>query len=578
MHDLRTRSRSLVAAVATALLLPLLALAAPASAQGAPVDTSAFITAAYRSLLGRPPEPGGLAYWQGRIDGGEPPSVVLGAIADSAEHREHVVRQAYLRFLERTPDAEGLRWWADAISDTLTLTGLRAQLLSSPEYAQRSTDGTIEGFVRSAYQEVLGRQPEPGGFQYWVDQLEGGLPRLNMAAFLLRSQEAALQPDLSILGSQPGPYAESPSVDRISVTTDTDVIPAASAVRVTVGGIPVAGDVVAGSDSRSLVFTADQTPTWIQPGRSVPAIVTVYGYDGTTVGRDDYYFFYRRPAFPAQLAAVDGDGRVVVLDSATGAVDRVLLEGIGVSDPASNDIAVTPDRSSVFVTRPGTAGASSQILQVPFAGGPAQVIATGTSPSVSPDGSTLAYIGFQPAPGGGNLPVPVLVLRDLATGSERRLGPGEAQPFTFIADTAWTGDGQHVAFIAGEIQTGLWVVDRDASTLDAASRLGPTARGDGTSWRAVTAWDAGRLAVVETCCDVGQRSRWLVLVVHVDTGTVEGGLLPLERVEASVLDSDAGTDDLLYVSGLGPATGSSYRWGGQGTPQLVRSGIVAAAW
>lgn len=361
----RRTTRAVVLA-AVVLLLPL--LAAPASAQGTDLDRERFITSAYQGLLGRAPEQAGLAHWIGRLEAGEDPSTVLATIADSEEHRRHVVGVAYDRFLERRPDAQGLAHWADAISDTLTLTGLRAQLLSSDEFHQRFGGGTVEGFLRAAYQEVFGRQPDARGLQHWTDQLQGGLSRLQVATFLLSSEEAQLQPDLSIITAQPSAYAETSSLGRLIVRTDTDVIPSASAIRLTIDGRRVAGATTFGPGEQTLVYNVTETPTWVEPGTVEPAIVTVYGYDGSTVGRADHYFFYRRPVTAVGDASTEtrettpfpGTGQVAYLEDVRVAsqpgFDRVVFEFSGAQDLSYRvgyaDVLIPPSGMPVDVAGP----------------------------------------------------------------------------------------------------------------------------------------------------------------------------------------------------------------------------------
>lgn len=290
---------------------------------------------------------------------------------------------------------------------------------------------------------------------------------------------------------------------------------------------------------------------------------------------------------PGQIAAVLGDGRLVVLSGANGEVERTLLEGIDVNDPASNGVAVTPDGEGVFVVSPGTGGAGGpEVLRVPISGGEPEVIGPGRAPSVSPDGTTLAYNDVEE--GEGPLPVPVIVLRDLETGEERRLRRVEEPQFPFIAEVAWTADGDDIAFIAGEIRTGLYLLSVEADDLDQARLLGPEARGDGTKWLAVAAFGDQRLAVAEACCDLPDRERWHVIAVDPETGTVLGTLLSKERVEASRIDADVSTRHLVMVTQLQPGGGRLLRWSpaesaaAQAAPaselQELRDDVVVAAW
>lgn len=290
---------------------------------------------------------------------------------------------------------------------------------------------------------------------------------------------------------------------------------------------------------------------------------------------------------PGQIAAVLGDGRLVVLNGANGEVERTLLEGIDVNDPASNGIALSPDGDDVFVVRPRTGGAGGpEILRVPISGGESEVIGPGRAPSLSPDGTTLAYNDLEQ--GERPLPVPLIVLRDLETGEERRLRRVHEPQFPFIVETAWTADGDDIAFIAGEIQTALYLLSVEADDLDQARRLGPEAPGEDTSWVAVAALGDQRLAVAEACCGVPDPERWQVIAVDRETGTVEGTLLSQERVEASRIDADVSTRHLVIVAQLQPGGGRLLRWspakppaaqpGPAGELQELRDDVVVAAW
>lgn len=275
---------------------------------------------------------------------------------------------------------------------------------------------------------------------------------------------------------------------------------------------------------------------------------------------------------------VDADGRVLVIDATTGEEVRELLDDVAVDDPASNDIAMSPDRTEVFVVvPPDEPPGDSRLMQVPVDGGEAEEIAQGTVPAVSPDGSTLAYVeievGGEPARA-----EPVVVFRDLDSDEETRLT--REVPFFFIPDVEWTTDGTQVVFTAGEIQTGLYAVDRDAETLDDARRLGPDLEEDpgGTSWGPVAAFGEDQLAVVEVCCDLPREERWQVIGVDPADGSTQGELLPEDRVEATHLDSDADAENLLFVVNGGPDGGELLRWDGEGDPEQIHDDVIVAAW
>lgn len=128
--------------------------------------------------------------------------------------------------------------------------------------------------------------------------------------------------------------------------------------------------VVVGDDPTTTA--AEGTTTTTERTTTIPT--TAFDQDGATV------------------VAVGADGRVVVLDAGNGEVDRVLLEGIRVDDPAKNSIARAPDRGEIFVTRPRPADTLTELVRVAADGSASESLGEGIAPSVSPDESRLAYV------------------------------------------------------------------------------------------------------------------------------------------------------------------------------------------
>lgn len=270
--------------------------------------------------------------------------------------------------------------------------------------------------------------------------------------------------------------------------------------------------------------------------------------------------------------AVLEDGRVVVLDAATGEELREVHAGVRVDDPAANGVAVTPDGETAFVTLPSApdeSGAASQLVRLSLDDGEEDVVTEATRAAVSPDGAELAYVTYEDDP---LQPEPVLVLRDLASGEERSLV--REQPFQFIADIDWTGDGTTVVFTAGEIHLGLYAVDQEAASLDDARRLGPDleVKDRNTSWSPVAAFGEDGLAVAESCCDL-PREHWEIIEVSATDGSEEGPLIE-EGIQATHLDSDADAERLLIVD----RDGQLLRWDGDGPPEEIAEGVVVAGW
>lgn len=277
------------------------------------------------------------------------------------------------------------------------------------------------------------------------------------------------------------------------------------------------------------------------------------------------------PDDSVRIAVVDGRGRVVLLDGDSGDEERVLMDGVEVDDPSSLDIAVSPDRSTVFVVRPGaSAEQEPEIVQVAADGGAAQVVTSGRSPAISPDGGTLAYVRLVDDPPAGF--EPTLRLRDLDSGDERALTGGD---FYAIQDLAWTAAGEQLAFTAGEIRTGVHVMDRVATSLAEARRLGPEDT-DGT-WSDVAALSDGRLAVIERCCQVPDPNpdRWRILAVDPRDGATGAAVLDRRAVR---IDARADGEGLLVIQDGGPGGGTLLRWHGSGQPRELADDVLVAAW
>lgn len=282
------------------------------------------------------------------------------------------------------------------------------------------------------------------------------------------------------------------------------------------------------------------------------------------------------------IAAVLGDGRLVVLDS-DGHVAQTLMTDVNVEDRVENYVELAPSGDDIYVVRPASRGrATPEIVRVSISDGNEEVVTQGEAPAVSPDGETLAYVDIERA----EPPVAAIVLRDLASGQERRLVRAQQSQFHYINELAWTANGDQLAMQVGEIATAIYVVSANAEDLDEVRQLGPASESQG-SWDAIAAYREGQLAIVETCCDLVNRERWRVIAVDVGTGAVEGKLLPRDRVEAYALDGDISGTGLLVLTDYGPGGGKLWRWSSAGGSKErseggrfreIRDGVIAAAW
>ena len=194
-----------------------------------------------------------------------------------------------------------------------------------------------------------------------------------------------------------------------------------------------------GSHDRLRVVPPASSPTTAAP------VETTTPQPTTTVARQD--------GVPEHIVASRGNGEVVLLRSNDGAVVRVLLPPG--PDGAPRDVTLTPDGTAAYTESSFGPGCGT-IHRVSTGGGPAEEIARGMSPTVSPDGKQLAYITHEPAAGAEDQGCRHmrLVVRDLVTGRERFAtiydpSVGDSMIQDVLLGTTWSPDSRHVAVKSG---------------------------------------------------------------------------------------------------------------------------------
>lgn len=106
----------------------------------------------------------------------------------------------YQAAFDRTPDSGGLKYWIDQMDRGASLTDVGFGFVQSQEF--RSVYGSNPSnydFVSRLYQNVLDRQGEAGGMNYWTSQLDRGASKAYVLASFAESPEnvAAVAPEIS---------------------------------------------------------------------------------------------------------------------------------------------------------------------------------------------------------------------------------------------------------------------------------------------------------------------------------------------------------------------------------------------
>lgn len=170
----------------------------PVSPVGVPEDlyaphpnasaNEAYIKGLYRATFQRDFDGGGLNFWLGHLNNGLSRDVLAQFFYNSDENRSAQVTFLYRFLLGRDPDGGGLNFWRGALQGGVPEATVIEGILLSGEFSQRADNAT---FVNTVYFASLGRSPEPGGFDFWIQTLQAGALRGTVTNAIVRSSESA---------------------------------------------------------------------------------------------------------------------------------------------------------------------------------------------------------------------------------------------------------------------------------------------------------------------------------------------------------------------------------------------------
>lgn len=102
--------------------------------------------------------------------------------------RDSIVR-LYLAVFDRVPDEAGLDYWVGRYASGAPLTEVAAWFISSTEWQLTYGDTDDAAFVAVLYGNVLDRQPDPTGAEFWLGQLAAGSTRTDLLLGFSESAE-----------------------------------------------------------------------------------------------------------------------------------------------------------------------------------------------------------------------------------------------------------------------------------------------------------------------------------------------------------------------------------------------------
>jgi WD40-like Beta Propeller Repeat len=292
---------------------------------------------------------------------------------------------------------------------------------------------------------------------------------------------------------------------------------------------------------------------------------------------------------PPAMVAVTTAGALVTLNPATGVVAKTLVA----SGVMGDEISVSSGGQVYFAVQNGC---TSKIEEIPAAGGTADVLALGSVPAISPDGTKLAYAS-QPSVGAGCFPANVsnvstlyhLDIRTLSTGATVSLQAVAPAQYSGLPDAilhlSWAADSQHLAVSLDEVQDHEGMQVTLVDTAQARYYLGGvgvapvpvTGRPNpqGSYLREGVYMPDGNLFVSRACCagvpvDDISRLMWEVNTSGVLVHQVALGFANLDHTS---LDVSPDGSWLLYLAG-----NDLYVSHGGATPSKLTTGLIAAAW
>jgi hypothetical protein len=148
----------------------------PAAAYSPFLSWSAFIERQHVDVLGRYPTSAEYATWTADLEAGRASrGRLVDALRRSTENTTNVdpTVRLYRAFLGRAPDAGGLEFWINRRrSGTWSLIRMADSFASSNEFKTKYGTLTNRQFVTRIYTDVLGRTADTAGVNYWTGKLD----------------------------------------------------------------------------------------------------------------------------------------------------------------------------------------------------------------------------------------------------------------------------------------------------------------------------------------------------------------------------------------------------------------------
>lgn len=184
--------------------------------------TGAHVVALHDTFLRRLPTPDEYRRWLSVADDEGLQVAALG-MARSVEYSGLIIDDLYQRVLGRPADDDGKRYWLEVLESGVRVEDVGVQFYGSAEYYRKM--GGTEPYVTALYDNLLHREPDQSGLDYWAGKLRDRTTRPpGVADGFYKSIESRLDRVArlyqTILGRDPDPSGQLHWAKRLLTTDD----------------------------------------------------------------------------------------------------------------------------------------------------------------------------------------------------------------------------------------------------------------------------------------------------------------------------------------------------------------------
>jgi len=166
------------------------------------LDDQSYVNQIYNNLLGRAPEANEMTDWLGLLAAPNSQAQVLvwitrtpGIVTETGTSPYQPsalgwISRLYEAVLDRQPDCNGARYWQWIPVERADVVYV---FVGGPEFEARYGSTSDAEFVQLLYRNVLDREPDQGGKQYWTDQLAAGTTRAEVVITWISTPEFVMR-------------------------------------------------------------------------------------------------------------------------------------------------------------------------------------------------------------------------------------------------------------------------------------------------------------------------------------------------------------------------------------------------